>query len=306
MIIPSVTNEYSLIKKVVLGISTDFGGCPTISEAYDPKSKYHISNNTFPIESDIKKELNTFKSILETYGITVLRPNNIFNCNQVFARDVGFVVENKFFISNMIHKRSEEILGFDLLLKEINSSFIYEIPNDIFVEGGDVLVHNDYLFVGYSEDSDFNNYEVARTNKNVFPFLKSHFPEKNVIGFELNKSDHNQYDNCLHLDCCFQPLGMGHVILYPDGFKNKKDLDLITNIFGKENLIVIDKKEMSDMFSNIFSISNNTIVSSIEFKRLNQLLVSNGYIVEEIPFSEISKMGGLFRCTTLPLERQYE
>ena len=35
MISPYIKNEYSFIKKVVLGIASDFGGCPTIKEAYD-------------------------------------------------------------------------------------------------------------------------------------------------------------------------------------------------------------------------------------------------------------------------------
>ena len=63
---------------------------------------------------------------------------------------------------------------------------------------------------------------------------------------------------------------------------------------------------MSSMFSNLFSIRKNIIVSEKNFSRLNQLLLDKGYIVEEVPFSEISKMGGLLRCTTLPLIRENE
>jgi N-dimethylarginine dimethylaminohydrolase len=124
-----------------------------------------------------------------------------------------------------------------------------------------------------------------------------------VIGFQLNKSDENPRENCLHLDCCFQPLGLGHVIIYPDGFKLKSDLDLVKNIFGGDKIISINKDEMYDMFSNIFSISKNIIVSNRKFKRLNNLLIQKGYIVEELSFCEISKMGGLLRCATLPLVR---
>jgi len=58
------------------------------------------------------------------------------------------------------------------------------------------------------------------------------------------------------------------------------------------------------MNSNIFSISENVIVSENGFKRLNRLLSEQGFIVEEIKFSEIAKMEGLLRCTTLPLQRR--
>ena len=61
--------------------------------------------------------------------------------------------------------------------------------------------------------------------------------------------------------------------------------------------------KMYNMFSNIFSISENVIVSNSKFIRLNNLLRKKGYVVEEVSFCETSKMGGLFRCVTLPLIR---
>ena len=306
MLKPFVRDEFSILKTVILGISTDFGGCPKIEDAYDPKSKENILNNTFPSEIDIKKELDKFLSILEKYEVEVLRPQNIFACNQIFSRDIGFVIEDNFFISNMISNRSQELLGLELILKQINTSKIHHIPDDIYVEGGDVIIFNDYVFIGYSDNLDFNKFQVSRTNKKALDFFNSFFPSKQIIGFDLKKSDNISLQNCLHLDCCFQPLGLGHVIVYADGFKDKSDLQLIIQIFGEENVILINREEMSSMFSNIFSISRDVVVSEKKFSRLNNLLKNQGYCVEEVPFSEISKMGGLLRCTTLPLIRHYE
>ena len=159
------------------------------------------------------------------------------------------------------------------------------------------------MFIGYSKSDDFKTYEVARTSASAIKYFQNLFPNKKVIGFELNKSDSNPYINCLHLDCCFQPLGLGHVLVCPAGFKNPCDLDIISSIFGEENIILISDIEMYNMFSNIFSISNSDIISDVYFTRLNDLLKSKGYNVECVSFSETSKMGGLFRCATLPLER---
>ena len=50
----------------------DFGGSPTLEEAYDPKSKEHIINGTFPQENDIKEELTHVVDIFNKYGIDVL------------------------------------------------------------------------------------------------------------------------------------------------------------------------------------------------------------------------------------------
>ena len=34
-----INNEFDKIKQVVLGIADDFGGCPTLDQAYDPSLK---------------------------------------------------------------------------------------------------------------------------------------------------------------------------------------------------------------------------------------------------------------------------
>ena len=56
---------------------------------------------------------------------------------------------------------------------------------------------------------------------------------------------------------------------------------------------------MYDLNCNLFSISDDVIVSDIGFTRVNNILKNRGFIVEEINFSKISKLGGL----QLPQER---
>ena len=92
-------------------------------------------------------------------------------------------------------------------------------------------------------------------------------------------------------------------ILYEGGFKNKSDITLLESYFGTNNLIRITKEEMYNMNSNVFSISENVIVSEKNFHRLNSILRESGFYIEEINFSEIAKMEGLLRCATLPLIR---
>jgi N-dimethylarginine dimethylaminohydrolase len=78
----------------------------------------------------------------------------------------------------------------------------------------------------------------------------------------------------------------------------------LDNYFGKDNIIEISKDEMYEMNSNIFSISEDVIISERSFTRLNDRLRSEGFTVEEVPYAEIGKMEGLLRCTTMPLIRQ--
>ena len=151
---------------------------------------------------------------------------------------------------------------------------------------------------------DFKQFQVARTNEIAIEEIKENFSNKKIVAFELKKSDYQAKENALHLDCCFQPIGKKMAIIYEEGFKRKEDVDYIKRLFGEDKLIKITQKEMYEMNSNVFSISEDTIVSEIGFKRLNSILRTKGFKVEEIKFSEIAKMEGLLRCTTLPLQRQ--
>ena len=84
---------------------------------------------------------------------------------------------------------------------------------------------------------------------------------------------------------------------------NTNQYNWITNYFGKHNILEISLLEMSQMHCNFFSIDKNIVISDKSFKKLNNWLRSFNIIVEEINYNEISKQGGLLRCSTLPLIR---
>ena len=304
MISINVHNEIAQLKAVLLGIADDFGGTPSLEACYDPKSKEHIIAGTYPVEKDLIKEIEGLCAVLEKHGVKVFRPENIKGLNQIFTRDIAFVIEGKLVLPNIIADRKQEAEAITNVLNQINAEDIIRMPENTRVEGGDVMLCNEYIFVGYSEKEDFAKYKVSRTNKAGIEFLTTIFPEKIVKGFELNKSDVDAQENALHLDCCFQPLGKGMAILYKEGFKNQEDVDFLTNYFGVENIIEITKQEMYNMYSNVFSIAENIIVSEKGFTRLNAKLKKRGFVVEEIPYAETAKMEGLLRCSTMPLIRE--
>lgn len=300
-----IKDETAPLKSVVLGTAESFGGVPSIEEAYDPKSREHILDGTFPKEEDIIKEMEAVASALKKHGVEVYRPKVLPDTNQVFARDIGFVIGDKFIVPNIIDDRSDEKEGIKFLLDQIEPDKIIQMPKGAFAEGGDVMPWKEKLYIGYSEDEDYNKYQVSRTNRAGVEFLRDQFPNCEFYAFELKKSDTDPKENALHLDCCFQPIGNDQCIIYKGGFKNEKDYELLVSHFGKENCIEITKDEMYDMNSNVFSISPEVIISEKGFVRLNEELEKRGFTVERVPYSETAKMEGLLRCSTLPLERAY-
>ena len=178
------------------------------------------------------------------------------------------------------------------------------MPETCHVEGGDVMLWENYVFIGTYSASDFSNYITARTNTQAVNAIKNLFPNKTIIPLELLKSNDDPRNNSLHLDCCFQPVGKNKAIACPEGFLDRNQYQWIVDLFGAENIFEISREEMYNMHCNIFSIDENIVVSDRSFIRLNAWLEKNNFIVEKIKYSEASKQGGLLRCSTLPLIRE--
>lgn len=299
-----ITNETSRLKAVVLGTAFSNGPTPKVEEAYDPKSLEHILAGTYPLEADMIKEMEAFLHVFEKYDVKVYRPEIISDYNQIFSRDIGFVIDDVFVKANILPDRERELDAIQYVIDQMDPGKVVRPPEAIHIEGGDVMLWNNYIFIGTYKGSDYKDYITARTNLAGVRYIKEMFPNKIVKEFDLVKSKIEARDNALHLDCCFQPVGHDKGIIYKSGFREEADYMFLVNLFGKENLFHITRDEMYHMNSNIFSIAPDVVVSEQKFTRLNHWLRQHGFTVEEIPYAEIAKQEGLLRCSTLPLLRE--
>lgn len=301
----NIKNETGKLKSVVLGQPKSMGPIPTLEESYDAKSYHSIEHNIYPKEEDIISEVSAFEAVLKKYDVEVFRPNIIKDYNQVFARDVAFVIEDKMIISNVIKDREDEQEAYRKIFEKVEWRKIINLPETAHIEGGDVIVWNDYLFIGTCYSEDYRSFKTARTNEYAIEILKEYFPKKRIIDLDLKKNDKIPYEGILHLDCTFNPIGKDKCIIYKNGFVDESDYELVVDIFGEENSFNITDEEMFEMNPNIFSISPEVVVSDHTFTRMNKHLRDVwGFTVEEIPYREVSKMGGLLRCSTMPLVRE--
>ncbi|MES2485052.1 MAG: arginine deiminase family protein [Bacteroidota bacterium] len=298
-----VNNETSRLRSVILGTAISNGPTPEAHEAYDPKSLEHIKAGTYPLEKDMIEEMAALATVFEKYGVEVHRPQVIENYNQIFSRDIGFVIEDVFIWANILPDRVREQEAIRFIVEQINPVKVVTPPEEVHIEGGDVIVYNDHIFIGTYKGSDYKDYITARTNMHGVEFIKKLFPNKIVKEFDLVKSRIEARDNALHLDCCFQPVGKDKGVIYKSGFREEADYRYLVDLFGYDNLFHIDREEMYNMTSNFFSIDHDVVVIEKNFTRLKAWLLKNGFTVEEVPYAEISKQEGLLRCSTLPLAR---
>lgn len=298
-----VKDETSRLRAVVLGTAESCGPTPKIEDAYDPKSILHIEAGTYPIESDMILEMEAVAAVFEKYDVQVFRPKVIEDYNQIFSRDIGFVIDDKFIKANILPDREREIEAIQYIIDQIPATSVFRLPEDAHVEGGDVMPWGEYVFVGTYTGDDYPDFITARTNKEAVQYLTELFPHKEVVSFELRKHNTEPKENALHLDCCFQPVGKDKAIIHKNGFLKEEEYEWLVSLFGQENVFEISKEEMYNMNSNVFSIAPDVVISEKNFTRLNTWLRSHNITVEEVPYAEIAKQEGLLRCSTLPLIR---
>ena len=241
-----VHTEWGRLNRVIVGHGRDMGIRPTVATAYDPTSRRHLEAGTYPSEALVAAELEGLSRTLESHGVEVMRPSEVTSLEQVFARDVGLVIEDTFFRSRMIEDRQSEWLGIAPLLGDIA---LEEFPEEVRVEGGDVLLLEDAIAIGVTRDPRLVGKQTARTNAEAAEFLRGRFPHREVIEVELHKDDRNPLESALHLDCAYMPLGKGDAIIAPESFLEQGQLDHLKN--RHSSVIEISAKEAALLQSNL-------------------------------------------------------
>lgn len=295
----NIPSEWHPLRRVIVGHGRSMGPEPTVDSAYDPTSRHHLRQGTYPTPDQVEAELDGLASAMKRHGVDVLRPVDTPDLNQVFARDVGMVIGDQFFRANMIEDRSAEWSGIQSLIDDP----VTLIPDDVRMEGGDVLVLPDALVVGVTRDPDQLALQTARTHASAVPFLKSHFPDREVLTAELHKNDQHPVGCSLHLDCAYMPLGGGQAILCREAFRHEAERLAIE--LRHTDIVAITPEEAALLQSNLLHLAPDTLLIDPRFRRLAGVLEQWDYTLVPISMEHVGRMGGLFRCSTLPLLRAH-
>lgn len=276
----NINNEYDKLKSVIVS-SIEYYDSNNIS-LNNETVKYYYGNGGLPNKNKMLKEQNDFWDKLKSFNINVLVADQVSGAKgQAFTRDLGFVIGDKFFISNMKREnRRSAINGWNKIINNIDN--LYKVPNNIYLEGGDILVDNKTIYVGISE----------RTNLDGVNYLKEVLSnEYEIIPLKLNPK-------FLHLDVVFTIINPNLALIYKEGFDKES-----YNKLNKFNKIEITKEEQFELGTNVFLIDKNNIIINKDHERIKEAIEKYNINVIPMDYSEIRKIGGAFRCTTCPIER---
>ena len=294
----SVDNEFSRLKTVIIGLGSPYQRNKThvasqmneFPQVPDTDLKKQVLEMTYPTEDLLIPEYRAFVALLEKYGVNVLRanPEAAYSFDYTCPRDIGFVIGDVFYISNMaVQSRVDEYKTILKLLDNIDPQRIVKVEEGALLEGGDVIVLDDKtILVGFNQ----------RSNQKGYEFLCKQLQPS---GYQVIPVIHQG----LHLDCCLNPLGNGHLLIEPDSLKG--NTQTTWKALKKLQWVPVNSTEREHLATNVLSITKRIIIarSHPACARVNTILKQLGYSVEEIDFDGVPATGGSFRCASLVLSR---
>ncbi|WJY26955.1 MULTISPECIES: dimethylarginine dimethylaminohydrolase family protein [Sporosarcina] len=268
--------EYDTLRRVVLCEPKYMAIEDVIN---DVQKKYKDENIDRP---KAMAQHQAFEKKLREHNVEVIKlPSSERYPEQVFTRDIGFTVGDRLFLADMASdiRKGEEAALQNWLLKE-------NIPfrvSESHVEGGDVIVDRNRVFIGIS----------SRTSEEAVSQLEKSLPDHEVIRVPFD-------EKYLHLDCVFNVLSPETGLYFPQAF----DEDTRQMLESMYDLIEVKESEQFTMGTNVLSIGDGQLFSLPQNPEVNAAMRKKGFDVIEVDFSEIIKSGGSFRCCSMPVVRK--
>ena len=284
-----VDSETAPLRSVLLGYPDNF--LQVDAEIINETQRQYYDGPDAPTREAVTEQLNGFKATLEAHGVTVHQPHALpYLPDQMMTRDIGVVIGDTFAVTTMAaQSRRQEWRGYSHLFEHFPEHVkILFGPENLVIEGGDIIVDRGKVFVGIGQ----------RTTLAGAAWLMKLVPDFEIV--PINLRGLHDGEDVLHLDCSFLPVGDGHALIYPDGLR-----EVPATLRETYDLIEVTREEQQRLGTNVLSISPDTVVSQITSTRINAEMRARGIEVIELPYSEPPKTGGSFRCCTLPLHRAH-
>ena len=148
-----VYDETAPLRAVIVGIGTDIS---PVRHLLNPREAEAVATGTFPSEDELRRQIDGFAETLADNGVDLYRPHNILDSDQIFTRDIAFVIGNRLVRAHMAKpSRRDEYAQLDRVTARIDPAHILEPPSDVIIEGGDVVLGNALstgrIFVGQGD-----------------------------------------------------------------------------------------------------------------------------------------------------------
>ena len=239
--------------------------------------------------------------------------------NLMFQRDPMFIVGDSLFISNMSSKARKRETFISKIVTENHEIFsknkIHDLNNfEGTIEGGDVILFNNMVWIGISERTTKNAVE------NLSKILQRNQRDLKIIAFQIPPK--RAY---MHLDTIISIIDTNTFLIDPVAFKKVKIYDVNKNFseikqsfvdwvlglnsrnrvitVGGSNSIISQREQWNDG-ANVLALDNNKIIVYERNSITNSILKKKNVKIITINSSELSRGRGGPHCMSMPLSRK--
>lgn len=154
--------------------------------------------------------------------------------------------------------------------------------DEIYLEGGDVLLNGKEIYVGFSGNA---------TSVEGIKWLQRYLGNS----YKVHQID---IKNFQHLDCVMSLIRPGLGIIVKDAF-----IGDLPDTLKKWDFIEVSVKDANNLAANVFVLGKNKVIIDERYVYLKNELEKRGVTVTAVPFDALSQMGGGFRCSHHPIRR---
>lgn len=287
MLIPHVTSEYGTLQCVAMryaGDSTrDLDGPdvhPVLARQQATSTWTQYSPPT------VRAQQDALIHLLRSRGTEVLLLDEAPGCSaQHYPRDIGFVIDHLLVMArlNSSHRRPEAVALAQLAADAPNVAHLTAGT----IEGGDVLLRSDSVLVGLSEETSLAGAEALQAA------LTSHGIAREVRPVTFSVS------GIVHLDDHFTIVAPDTALIHRTVFPSAQ----LRWFEAHFDLIDVSDEEALAVQVNVLAIAPRTVIVAAGSDRVGAQLAARGIEVLTVDYSEVTRIPGSLRCTTLPLVR---
>jgi N-dimethylarginine dimethylaminohydrolase len=249
------------------------------------RQAYH--NRIRPYDGQrVREQQLALIEIFQQHGTNVLHAENLPHIgSQHYTRDIGFTIDETFFVARPRRSsRQAEIPGIRIHLNRMSK--VAWLDNGT-VEGGDVMLTADHVLVGMGEESN-------PAGADAIAYRLSQLGNPRVV-----KTIEFSHRGIIHLDTKFNIVGPNLALIHTKTF-SKQSLKWLRQHF---DLIEATDEESDNTEINTIAIKPGVVVIQSRSQRIADELARHDIKPILVDYSEVVKLPGSFRCTTLPVLR---
>jgi N-dimethylarginine dimethylaminohydrolase len=283
-----VATEYGTLQRVVMRYAGEFTRPLNGPGIHPVLARQQATSRWAPYNpAKVRVQQHALISLLRKRGTQVVILREAPGCStQHYPRDIGFVIDDVLFAArlNSAHRLPEADALADLTAGTPN---LAELSAGT-IEGGDVMLHDGCVLVGLSEETSPEGANALQAA------LAQHRIDREVIPVRFATG------GIVHLDDHFNIVAPGTALIHSAVFPP----DQVRWFDKRFDLIDVTDHEARAVQVNVLAIAPGVVVATEGSDRIAGELSARGIEVITIDYSEVTRIPGSLRCTTLPLLRR--